>query len=564
MGSRRSRLLVVLVALLAVAALGVSIGGCSSEYSGSSAGAPKLGAANDLNPRDPATLMDGGNLRLALTAFPDNFNTLNIDGNTVDTASILRPTLPRAFIVGPDGSTTVNHNYFTDIQLTSTNPQVVTYTINPKAVWSDGAPITWEDIAAQVTATTGKDPRFQIASPNGSERVASVTRGVDDRQAVMTFARPYADWRGMFAGNGMLLPKVSTTDPEVFNKGQLTTPGPSAGPFVISNVDRGAQRITLTRNPKWWGTRPLLDSITFLVLDDSARIPALQNNAIDATGLGSLDDMVRARRTKGVDIRTAPGPTWSHLTFNGAPGSILHDPALRHAIAMGIDRQTIVTVLQHGLVDHPVPLNNHIYVAGQAGNQNNSGGTPFDPVAARRELDALGWKLPAGRSVREKDGRPLTVRLVFYDASGGRQIGQIAQKTLADIGVRLDLVVSSGADLFSQYIIPGNFDIAAFAWQGDAFPLSGLTQIYASDGESNFGKVGSPEIDAKIEQTLDELEPAKAQALANQLDRMLWAETFSLPLAQSPGNAAVRSTLANYGPAGLGDLNYMTIGFTKS
>ncbi|GCB01722.1 hypothetical protein NCCNTM_53560 [Mycolicibacterium sp. NCC-Tsukiji] len=558
MASRRSQLVVAILTLVALVA------GCSSEYSGSSAGAPKLGAANDLNPRDPSTLRDGGNLRLALTAFPDNFNTLNIDGNTVDTAALLRPTLPRAFIVGPDGSTTVNHDYFTDIQLTGTNPQVVTYTINPKAVWTDGTPITWEDIAAQVTATTGKDPRFQIASPNGSERVASVTHGVDDRQAVMTFARPYAEWRGMFAGNGMLLPKVSTTDPEVFNKGQLNQPGPSAGPFVVSNVDRGAQRITLTRNPKWWGARPLLDSITFLVLDDAARIPALQNNAIDATGLGSIDDMVRARRTKGVDIRTAPGPTWSHLTFNGAPGSILADPAVRHAVAMGIDRKTIVTVLQHGLVDNPVPLNNHIYVAGQAGYQNNSGGTPFDPEAARRELDALGWKLPAGRSVREKDGKPLKVRIVFYDAPSGRQIGQLTQKTLADIGVKLELVVSSGADFFSQYIIPSNFDIAAFAWQGDAFPLSGLTQIYASGGESNFGKVGTPEIDAKIEQTLDELDPVKAQALANQLDRMLWAETFSLPLAQSPGNAAVRSTLANYGPAGLGDLNYMTIGFTKS
>lgn len=564
MGPRRSRVLVVLMTLLVTVALVITVGGCSSEYTGSSAGAPKLGSASDLNPHDPATLMDGGNLRLALTAFPDNFNTLNIDGNTVDTAAIIKPTMPRAFIIRPDGSMTVNHDYFTDIQLTGTNPQVVTYTINPKAVWTDGNPITWQDIAAQITSTTGKDPRFQIASPNGSERVASVTRGVDDRQAVMTFARPYADWRGMFAGNGMLLPRVSTTDPEVFNKGQLTAPGPSAGPFVISNIDRGAQRITLTRNPKWWGARPRLDSITYLVLDDSARIPALQNNAIDATGLGSLDDMVRARRAKGVDIRTAPGPTWSHLTFNGAPGSILVDAALRHAVALGIDRRTIVKVLQHGLVDQPVPLNNHIYVAGQEGYQDNSGGTPFDPQAARRELDALGWKLPAGRSVRERDGRQLSIRLVFYDAPSSRQIGQIAQKTLTDIGVRLDLVVSSGADLFSQYIIPGNFDIAAFAWQGDAFPLGSLTQIYASGGESNFGKIGTPDIDAKIEQTLDELDPVKAQGLANELDRMLWAETFSLPLAQSAGNVAVRSTLANFGAAGLGDLNYMAIGFTKS
>lgn len=94
--------------------------------------------------------------------------------------------------------------------------------------------------------------------------------------------------------------------------------------------------------------------------------------------------------------------------------------------------------------------------------------------------------------------------------------------------------------------------------------MSGLTQIYASGGESNFGKIGTPEIDAKIEQTLDELDPTRAQALANQLDRLLWAETFNLPLAQSAGNVAVRSTLANFGAAGLGDLNYMTIGFTKS
>ena len=63
----------------------------------------------------------------------------------------------------------------------------------------------------------------------------------------------------------------------------------------------------LTRNPKWWGTPPLLDSITYLVLDDAARIPALQNNTIDATGLASLDELTIARRTAGIAIRRAPG-----------------------------------------------------------------------------------------------------------------------------------------------------------------------------------------------------------------------------------------------------------------
>ena len=107
----------------------------------------------------------------------------------------------------------------------------------------------------------------------------------------MTFAKPYAEWKGMFAGNTMLLPKSMTANPEVFNKGQLNGPGPSAGPFMVSALDRTAQRITVTRNPKWWGTPPLLDSITYLVLDDAARIPALQNNTLDATGVVSLDEL---------------------------------------------------------------------------------------------------------------------------------------------------------------------------------------------------------------------------------------------------------------------------------
>jgi peptide/nickel transport system substrate-binding protein len=377
----------------------------------------------------------------------------------------------------------------------------------------------------------------------------------------MTFAKPYADWRGIFAGNGMLLPKSVTSTPEAFNKGFLNGPAPSAGPFIISAIDKTAQRITLTRNPKWWGTQPRLDSITYLVLDDAARIPALQNNAIDATGLASLDELTIARNTPGIAIRRAPGLTWYHFTFNGAPGSILSDPALRKAIAKGIDRQAIANITQRGLVDNPTPLNNHIYVAGQKGYQDNSEVVAFDPEAAKRELDELGWKMNG--QFREKDGRQLVIRDVLFDAQSTRQFGQIAQNNLAQIGVKLNLDAKAGTGFFSQYIIPGDFDIAQFAWGGDAFPLSGLTQIYLSTGDSNFGKIGTPEIDAKIEATLEELDADKARVLANELDKLIWAEGFSLPLTQTPGNVAVRGNLANFGAAGLADVSYTSIGFTK-
>jgi peptide/nickel transport system substrate-binding protein len=317
----------------------------------------------------------------------------------------------------------------------------------------------------------------------------------------------------------------------------------------------------LTRNPKWWGTPPLLDSITYLVLDDAARLPALQNNALDATGLASLDELTIARGAPGISIRRAPGASWYHFTFNGAPGSILADKALRLAVAKGIDRQAIANVSQRGLVDNPVPLNNHIYVAGQDGYEDNSNVVPYDPDKAKQELDALGWKMNG--QFREKDGKQLVIRDVLYDSQTTRQIGQIAQNTLAQIGVKLDLDTKSGGGFFTNYIIVGDFDIAQFSWVGDAFSLCCLNQIYTTGADSNFGKISSPEIDAKADQTTDELDPAKARALANEVDKLIWAEGFSLPLFQSAGNSAVRSTLANFGPAGLGDVDYTKIGFMK-
>ncbi|SPM31320.1 ABC transporter family substrate-binding protein [Mycobacterium terramassiliense] len=550
------------LSLLVIA--GLALTGCSPaiDLAPPTGNNASIGTTSDVNPRDPATLRDGGNLRLALSDFPPNFNILSIDGNSAEVAGMMKATLPRAFVIGPDGSTTVDTDYFTSVELTGTNPQVVTYTINPKAVWSDGTPITWRDIDSQIRALSGADKTFEIAGPGGADRVASVTRGEDDREAVMTFAKPYAEWRGMFAGNGMLLPASMTATPEVFNKGQLDGPGPSAGPFVVSSLDRTTQRIVLTRNPKWWGARPRLDSITYLVLDDAARLPALQNNTIDATGIGTVDQLTIAQRTKGISIRRAPAPSWSHFTFNGSHGAILEDRALRVAVSKGIDRQTIAKVVQYGLTDNPVALGNHIYVAGQEGYQDNSFIVPYDPAEASRELDQLGWK--RGGQFREKDGRQLVIRDLFYDAQGSRAFAQIAQHSLAQIGVKLELVARSGSGFFTNYINVGAFDIAQFGWLGDAFPLSSLTQIYQSDGASNFGKIGSPEIDAAIERTLEELDPAKARALANDLDKLIWAEGFSLPLTQSPGDVAVRSTLANFGAVGLADLNYTAIGFMRN
>jgi peptide/nickel transport system substrate-binding protein len=84
--------------LLAVAtAATLVVAGCSTgtQSTPSAGGNAELGTTSDINPQDPANLAQGGALRLAISAFPDNFNTLNIDGNSADTSGVLRPTMPR-------------------------------------------------------------------------------------------------------------------------------------------------------------------------------------------------------------------------------------------------------------------------------------------------------------------------------------------------------------------------------------------------------------------------------------------------------------------------------------
>ncbi|MFE3002275.1 ABC transporter family substrate-binding protein [Nocardia sp. NPDC059246] len=552
------KLAVPLVAVTMVAT------GCGGGDTTSPQGKAELGTTSDINPHDVADLKDGGNLRLAISAYPANWNTLNIDGNDIEITAVERSMMPRAFVSDAAGNLSIDTNYFTDVQLTNTNPQQVTYTINPKAVWSDGSPITWEDIASQANALSGKNKDFLIANNQGFDRVGKVERGVDDRQAVITFDKHFAEWKGQFAGNSFLYPKSVTGTPEAFNKSLVDAITTTAGPFVVQSTDRGQGRIVLGHNPKWWGATPKLDTITFSVLNSQALIPALQNNEIDAVGIGSRDDLKTAQSTDGVAIRRAPGNQWSHFTFNGAPGSILADPKLRVAISKAVDRQGIATAIQSGLVNDPKPLNNHIYMAGQKGYQDNA--PAFDPTEAAKELDDLGWKAPAGGGTREKDGRKLEIRDVMYNDDTWVQMAQIMQQNLSAIGVKLTIDTKPGQDFFTKVIQPGDFDIAFWSWVGDLFPLGSIDQIwgYHPDNiQGNYGRIGSPELNDLIEKTVSELDPDKAIDLANQVDKQVFAEGHSMPLMQSPGNLAVRANLANYGAAGLASLDYTKIGFLK-
>jgi peptide/nickel transport system substrate-binding protein len=525
--------------------------------------APERGN-QDINPRDPATLRDGGDLRIPLDNLPTNYNYNTIDGHEGQTQEVLSSLIPRAFKDAPDGGLTLDTNYVTSAELVSPSPQVVRYHINDRAVWSSGRPITWEDFAAQVSANNGSNTAYQFADKTGYQDVSKVERGATDKDVLVTFGKTFAEWQDLFYG---LYPKETSATPEAFNTGWVQAPQLTAGPFKVGTVDQTAKTITLVRNERWWGDKPRLDRVIFTVTDRNALADRLANNEIDIYEIGSSVDLFRRAQTiPGVQIRKATPKQFSHITFNGAPGSILSDLNLRRAVAKGIDRVAIAQRLIGSIVPTVVPMGNHIYPIGATGYRDNSDVLAYDQAAANRELDALGWVRPSPGAVRAKNGQPLRLRFVV---PAGNPISDAISKTtldqLAQIGVQVEIDAVPTGQFFSGFVNVGNFDLTGFQWIQTSAPFSNSIGNYqepkGTDIGNNFGRIYDPRLGPLFIQGLAELDAAKRVEIGNQVDRLIWEEVHDVPLYPQTGAFAVRATLANFGARGLGDWDFVHAGF---
>ncbi len=516
----------------------------------------------DVNPHPRDDVRDGGTLRLPLDIFPNNYNYNQIDGTNSDISNLSEALLPWPFTLAPDGTDVINRDLLTSGEVTSTSPQVVTYTINPKATWNDGTPISWRDFEAYWKSQNGRDPAYLTSGTTGYQDITSVARGVDDKQAVVTFGKPFAEWKNLFSP---FMPASVTSTPVAFNTAWKTSMPVSAGPFTIESIDQTRKTITLKRDPKWWGTPAKLDRIIFSQYDRSALPDALANNELDAFDIGSdLNLLRRAQTTPGAVVRDAPSGYRYQVTLNGGGGALLSDARLRQAIAQGIDRAAVTTQMIGQIEPDAKPDGNHLYMPGTKDYQDNAGALPYDPAHAEQVLDSLGWV--RNGAVRQKDGKQLTLRLVFGEAVTNVDVGKAIQNQLAKIGVTVELHQLPVTELFPN-ITTGNFDMAFFAWSYNGSPLSNSFNIYGSPignlVQENYGRVGTPEIDAQFTQGISELDDAKRAQLGNNADRLIWQQAHSVMLYARPGAVAIRSNVANFGAFGLANRNYIDAGFLK-
>jgi peptide/nickel transport system substrate-binding protein len=341
----------------------------------------------------------------------------------------------------------------------------------------------------------------------------------------------------------------------------------------MEGINETSKTITIVRNEKWWGTPAKLDRIVFRVIDPDAQIDAIANGEVDLLDLGTdASKMRRARAISGVDIRRAGGPNYWHLDFEGQSPN-LQDVRVRRAIAMGIDRGVIARALLGPLGMAPTVLNNHIYMENERGYQDNSGDVgKYSPEKARQLLDEAGWTLQG--NTRVKDGKPLDIRLVVSGgAATNRQVSELVQNMLAQIGVKVQIDAVPPSDFFPKYVAPGQFDLTMFAWIGTPYPLSSAKSLYAKpkrdatgqlDVQQNYARIGSDEIDRLFDQGTAELDPQKSRAIGNRIDALIWQEAHSITIYQRPEIFVCKKELANMGALGLASFPmYQDVGWAK-
>lgn len=545
---------------------------CTAGQADSAPGAPTSQSSRQnqvrATPRDK--IQDGGTFTWTTDNMPVNFNYHQLDGTEVATSDISKVLTPSAYFADGAGNPIWSRDLLaSEPTVTQTPKQLVTFDINPKAAWYDGTPITWEDFHWQWRANNGTDKRYQIASSNGWEAIESVQRGKDDREVLVTFAKPYADWPAIFS---QIYPASTNRDPNIFNEGWKDWPLTTGGPFKIENIDNTSKTVTLVRNERWWGNPAKLDRIVYRIIDPDAQIDALANGEIDAMDVGpDVNKFNRAKDIEGTEVRIAGGPNFRHLTMNGTSPN-LRDVRVRQALSMAISRPAIARALLAPLGMRAEPLGNHIFMSNQEGYRDNSGevGT-YNPERAKQLLDEAGWKMDG--NIRKKDGKPLEIVAVIPSAvNTSRQETELMQNMLAQVGVHLDIHTVPSPDFFAKYITPGQFDFTVFAWIGTPYPMSSARSLYSTptknangemDIQQNYARIGTPEIDQLFDEATQELDLPKAREIANHLDALLWQEVHSLTLYQRPEIVVTKSNLVNFGAFGFADWIPEDIGWAK-
>jgi peptide/nickel transport system substrate-binding protein len=307
----------------------------------------------------------------------------------------------------------------------SADKLTVTWKLKPDLKWSDGEPITSDDVKFTWEALSNPTSGA-LAGTGGISQIESIDTP-DELTAVLNYSSPYPGYLDQFSSG--ILPRHATGEAGDMSNWEWNRQPVGAGPFVVTEWSSG-ESIIMEPNPFYYQAgKPYLDKLIFQVVPEPAAQIALMKQGDAQVQLWPGIDSVEDYAIQVGDIaheELVPG-VWNmaidfnlSMPFDGDPGStpphpILGDLKVRQAIASAIDYDTLIRdVLQNTVAHSTSPFAYGWYQC------DIPRVYPYDVAKANALLDEAGWKMgPDGIRVAEgapyaKDGTRLSLELQGY------------------------------------------------------------------------------------------------------------------------------------------------------
>jgi len=428
----------------------------------------------------------------------------------------------------------------------------ITYRLRRGVLWQDGAPLTSSDIAFTVRAL--QNPLNTIGSRDPYDRITAVETP-DARTVRIRLRAPDAAVVGLFLtpdSNAAILPshllaRYASLDHVPFNGSPI-----GSGPYRVASWTRGAT-LRLVANPRYYAGAPKLRALELRYAPDTATtLIQLQTGEID--GVVNADPLLvaRYRALRSSRVTSVPYTGAGVLAFN-LERPALADAAMRGALARAVDAPTLVREMYRGAISSTDASRGMFSYA----DDPKAPWPRYDPLAAGRELDILGWKRgPSG--VRAKDGRDLELTLVFSNASTSQATGAvILQQQLARVGVRVEL----RSFLYTQFyalatdggpLSNGRFDLALIQYSTDSDPDQSwlLSCRERAPRGFNWSRYCSPEADRLLADSSLAFDRSRRIAILQQLQHLVATDVPFLPLWQSREIDVMPNALHGFVPNG--------------
>ncbi|AXN38864.1 ABC transporter substrate-binding protein [Peribacillus butanolivorans] len=306
--------------------------------------------------------------------------------------------------------------------------KVWTVILRKDVKFSDGQPLTADDVVFTFETATKNG---SVVDLNGMDKVEAI----DDYTVKFTLKEPQSTFVNSLVGTG-IVPK------HAYGADYAENPIGS-GPYQLVQWDKG-QQLIIKANPEYYDKKSYFKKITFLFLNEDASFAAAQAGKVDLAYIPAAFSNqevpgMRLESVKTVDNRGIVFPfiKSGDFTEDGLPigNDVTADPAIRHAINIGVDRKALVDGVLEG---RGTPA--YTSVDGLPWWNPDTVIKDADLDGARKLLKEAGWKDTDGDGILEKDSLKAEFTLYYLASDAIRQSLAISVADMIEpLGIHIKL-----------------------------------------------------------------------------------------------------------------------------